>query len=59
MQFDDAERAALSRTTEQIIDRNWRAVSMIARALYREGQLDRRRIIALLHGHLARSHRAG
>ena len=42
------ERRALWRIAEGHIDRNWRAVCLIARALYREGRLDRRRIIELL-----------
>jgi hypothetical protein len=58
VQFDDAERGALSRTTEQIINRNWRAVSLIGRALYRAGQLDRRQIIALLRGERRLARRA-
>jgi hypothetical protein len=59
--FDASERHALWQAAEGHIDRNWRAVCLIAHALYREGRLGRRRIIELLQpkrGGLARRDRA-
>jgi hypothetical protein len=46
--FDRSERAALWRRAEQLVERNWAAVCLIAEALHREGRLDRRRILELL-----------
>jgi hypothetical protein len=59
--FDSPERRALWKIAERLIDDNWWAVVLIARALHREGRLDRRRIIELLQpkrGGLARRDRA-
>jgi hypothetical protein len=47
--FDESERHALWQAAEGHIDRNWTAVCLIARALYVEGRLGRRRIADLLH----------
>ena len=46
--FDEDERRTLWVNTEQLVECNWRVVCLIARALYCEGRLDRRRIIELL-----------
>jgi hypothetical protein len=46
--FNASERQALWRAAEGHIERNWAAVCLLARALYRDGRLDRRRIIELL-----------
>jgi hypothetical protein len=61
VQLDAAERRAVWRIAEGIIERNWPVVCLLAKALHREGRLNGRRIIELLQpkrGGLARRRRA-
>jgi hypothetical protein len=46
--FDSSERSALWKIAEQLVERNWWAVVVIALALHREGRLNGRRIVELL-----------
>jgi hypothetical protein len=55
--FDESERRALWKIAERTVEENWASVCLLARALYVEGRLDRRRTIELLQpsrGGLAR-----
>jgi hypothetical protein len=61
IQLDEGERRAVWRLAERIVVENWSAIDRVARALHREGRLDRKRIIEILQpkrGGLARRAKA-